>query len=117
MTVVLTAPAEGKQPGDTYTGANEAYLIASGYARKQSGPYTGPGLDNTGPADTTIALNREFSPVTHQIAGDGGGADRGTNVAPLDLHDADAPYHSAQGGAFGTPDEETFTGFANDPEA
>jgi hypothetical protein len=32
VTVVLTQPVEGKQPGDTYTGAREAYLLASGYA-------------------------------------------------------------------------------------
>lgn len=32
MTVVLTSPVEGLQPGDNYTGANEAYHLASGYA-------------------------------------------------------------------------------------
>lgn len=78
MTVILTSPVEGKQPGDTYTGANEAYLVASGYAKKSAGPFTGPGLDNTGPSDTTIANNREFDATRGNIAtgsklGDGGG--------------------------------------------
>lgn len=68
MTVILTSPVEGKQPGETYTGSNEAYLLASGYARKQAAPFTGPGLDNTGPADTTIANNREFDATRGPIA-------------------------------------------------
>lgn len=117
MTVTLTSPAEGKQPGDTYTGPNEAYLVASGYARKNAGPFTGPGLDNVGPADTTLANNREFTPTTHQIAGNGGTPEKGTNEGDLELHDADAPYKSQTGDAFGDADETAFTGFANDPAA
>lgn len=81
MTVVLTSPVEGKQPGDTYTGANEAYHLASGYARRDASPdpdgagagvavaaYAGPGVANTGPADTTIANNREFDATRGPIA-------------------------------------------------
>lgn len=116
MTVTLTQPVEGKQPGDTYTGADEAWLIASGYARKSGAPFTGPGLDATGPADTTIANNREFSPQSHQIAGDGGTPEAGTNEGDLKLHDADAPFNSLQGDAFGPEDDVAFTGFANDPD-
>ena len=58
MTVQLTAPVEGKNVGDDYTGANEAYHLASGNA-SQAG-YVGPGVPNTGDADTSIANNREF---------------------------------------------------------
>lgn len=116
MTVTLTSPVEGKQPGDTYTGPDEAWLIASGYAKKTAGPYTGPGLSNTGPADTTITANREYTPRDHQIAGDGGTPEAGTNQGDLKLHDPDAPYKSTQGSAFGDADETAFTGFANDPD-
>lgn len=34
MTVTLTSEALGKQPGDTYTGPEEAWLLAQGYASK-----------------------------------------------------------------------------------
>lgn len=74
MTVKLTSPVEGKQPGDTYTGANEAYLLASGYAVRTTaidavnGNYTGPGVANTGPADAPIASNREFDETRGNIA-------------------------------------------------
>lgn len=63
MPVTLTSPAVGKQPGDTHTGPEEAWLLAEGYA-EQAG-YTGPGVSNTGPAaadpdnDLTLAANRE----------------------------------------------------------
>lgn len=116
MTVTLTSPAEGKQPGDTYTGPNEAYLVASGYAKKNAGPFTGPGLDNVGAADTTVANNREFDATRGDIAGDGGTPEAGTNDGDLKLHPADAPYTSVQGGAFGDQEDTTFNGFANDPE-
>lgn len=33
MPVILHSPAEGKQPGETYTGEREAWLVANGYAR------------------------------------------------------------------------------------
>lgn len=74
MTVKLTQEVEGLNVGDTYTGANEAYLLASGYASRDevvdavNGDYTGPGVANTGPADTTIANNREFDATRGPIA-------------------------------------------------
>jgi hypothetical protein len=66
MTVELTSPALGKAVGATHTGPEEAWLLANGYA-KQAG-YTGPGVSNTGPSDTTPANeltlpeNREPAP-------------------------------------------------------
>lgn len=53
MTVKLTAPVEGLQPGADYTGANEAYHLASGNASQVG--YTGPGVANTGPTDVVPA--------------------------------------------------------------
>lgn len=66
MTVTLTSPVLGLNVDDPYTGDEEAWLLAQGYA-KQDG-YTGPGVSNTGPADTTpandltLAENREPAP-------------------------------------------------------
>ena len=34
MAVELTAQVEGKQPGDTYSGNNEQWLLDNGYARE-----------------------------------------------------------------------------------
>lgn len=48
MTVELTSPVEGKQPGDPYSGPNEAFYLAEGYAKRKG--YKGPGVSNTGPA-------------------------------------------------------------------
>jgi hypothetical protein len=75
--VVLTSPVEGLQPGDTYTGDNEEYLLAEGYARRDADPgavppvtaYTGPGVSNTGPArQTDLAANPEFTDERGEIA-------------------------------------------------
>jgi hypothetical protein len=66
MTVTLRSEAFGKLPGETYTGPEEAWLLAEGYAY-QAG-YTGPGVSETGPADVvpandpTLAVNREDPP-------------------------------------------------------
>lgn len=49
MTVRLTSPVEGKQPGEEYTGSNEDWLLANGYATREG--YDGPGVSNSGPAD------------------------------------------------------------------
>jgi hypothetical protein len=74
MSVRLTQEVEGLNVGDTYTGANEAYLLASGYAERDAvvdavnGDYTGPGVANTGDADTSIANNREFDATRGPIA-------------------------------------------------
>lgn len=66
MTVKLTQEVEGLNVGDDYTGANEAYHLATGNASQVG--YTGPGVANTGPADTTIANNREFDATRGPIA-------------------------------------------------
>lgn len=74
MSVRLTQEVEGLNVGDTYTGANEAYLLASGYAERDAavdavnGAYTGPGIANTGLADAAIADNREFDATRGPIA-------------------------------------------------
>ena len=96
MTVRLTSPVEGLQPGDSYTGANEAYLLASGYAERDAavdainGAYTGPGIANTGLADTAIADNREFDATRGQIAATSDLPEGGTNDGIV-LKDASAP--------------------------
>ncbi len=81
MTVEITSEVFGKVPGETYTGAMEAWLLANGYA-KQAG-YTGVGVANTGstgvaPAnDPRNPANREaqYFPSTEDrhatIANDG----------------------------------------------
>lgn len=77
MPVTLTSPAVGKQPGDTHTGPEEAWLLAEGYASQAA--YTGPGVSNTGPAtvdpdqDLTLASNREGVDETFDV--DPGGVD------------------------------------------
>lgn len=48
MTVELTSPVLGQDVGYEYTGPQEAWLLAAGYA-KQAG-YEGPGVDNDCPA-------------------------------------------------------------------
>lgn len=66
MSVILTSPAEGKQPGEKYTGPREAFLLAEGYARRDR--YNGPGVQNTGEAsvkpsrDPRLAENAEDEP-------------------------------------------------------
>lgn len=66
MTVTLTSEAVGKQPGDTYTGPEEDWLLSQGYAKRTG--YTGPGVSNTGATDVVpakdprLAANRELPP-------------------------------------------------------
>jgi hypothetical protein len=80
MTVVLTSPVMGQAVGSNYTGPEEAWLLANGYA-SQAG-YTGPGVANTGAAsstpanDLTKAENREPSPELSAV-GDTGLPDPG----------------------------------------
>ena len=63
MTVTMRSEAYGKQVGETYTGPEEAWLLAEGYAF-QTG-YEGIGVSNTGAtdvapaADPQLAVNRE----------------------------------------------------------
>lgn len=116
MTVVLTAPVEGLQPGDNYTGPNEAYHLASGNA-KQDG-YTGPGVSNTGAADTTIANNREFDATRGDIARGSDQPQGGTNDGVI-LAPADSPTNvvTGTGARASVESEDVFEGFANDPAA
>jgi hypothetical protein len=80
MTVVLTSPVMGQTVGSNYTGPEEAWLLANGYA-SQAG-YTGPGVANTGDAsstpadDLTLASNREPHPALSAV-GDTGLPDPG----------------------------------------
>lgn len=73
MTVTLTSEAVGKQPGETYTGPEEAWLLANGYAKQDA--YTGPGVAETGNAsssvanDLTKAENREPAPEYDEATG------------------------------------------------
>lgn len=46
MTVTITSEVFGKTPGQTYTGAMEAWLLANGYASQAA--YAGAGVKNTG---------------------------------------------------------------------
>lgn len=112
MPVVLTQEVEGLNVGDTYTGADEAYLLASGYADQDG--YTGPGIQATGAADTTIANNREFDATRGQIAKTSDLPEGATNDGIV-LKNADAPFVDPQGSTFGDPETTSFNGFANDP--
>lgn len=66
MPVTLTSPVLGLDVGAVYTGDEEEFLLAQGYARRDG--YTGPGVSNTGAAaqtpaeDLTLAENREPAP-------------------------------------------------------
>lgn len=53
MVVELTQQVLGQEPGTNYTGNLEAWLLAQGYAKQAA--YVGPGVANTGAADTTVA--------------------------------------------------------------
>lgn len=99
MTVTITSEVFGKKPGETYTGAMEAWLLAEGYA-KQAG-YTGPGVSNSGATDVAPAndprnpANREapYFPSTDDrnatIANDGTNLTKATFPNPeFDLDDA-----------------------------
>lgn len=112
MPVVLTQEVEGLNVGDTYTGADEAWLLASGYADQDG--YTGPGIAATGAADTTIADNREFDSTRGQIAATSDLPEGATNDGVV-LKNADAPFVDPQGSTFGDPETTSFNGFANDP--
>jgi hypothetical protein len=71
VAVELTSPVLGQEPGYSYTGSLEDWLLSEGYAKRVG--YTGPGVANTGatsaalPAeDPTLAENREapYFPTT-----------------------------------------------------
>lgn len=73
MTVEMTSEALGKKVGESYTGPEEPWLLAEGYAKRAG--YTGPGVSNTGPTDVTPDLdvtraeNREDAPARTATGG------------------------------------------------
>jgi len=83
MAVEMTSEAYGKQVGETYTGSEEDWLLANGYAKRTG--YTGPGVSNTGASDVvpdkdpTLADNREGAEHGSYVFG------KGTTLAPADL--------------------------------
>lgn len=108
MTVELTSPALGLEVGDTYTGPEEAWLLAEGYA-KQDG-YTGPGVSNTGPTDVEpdedpgLAENREEPPARNDDGTvEAGGPDYDFDIGGIDTEapDADFALEPAEGPAAG----------------
>lgn len=83
MTVTITSECFGKQPGETYTGPMEAWLLSEGYA-KQAG-YTGPGVQNVGATDTTPA-NDPRLPANREAPYFPGTKDRHSTVANDGAH-------------------------------
>lgn len=84
MAVILTSPVLGLNVGASYTGPEEDWLLAEGYARRDA--YSGPGVLNTGPTDVVpakdpqLAANREIAPKKYATAQNGqpaGGQDPG----------------------------------------
>lgn len=63
MAVTLTAPVEGKDRGDTYSGPNEDWLVANGYAARASGTDALHVSDVPASKDPTLAANREPAPA------------------------------------------------------
>ena len=89
MSVTLTSRVFGQEAGTTFTGAEEDWLLANGYAKRDG--YTGPGVSGTGPSDVTpdkdlnLAENREA-------------ADRETDVNSDVDQRSKQPYDFDQGG-------------------
>lgn len=83
MTVNITSEVFGKKPGETYTGAMEAWLLANGYA-SQAG-YTGPGVDNEGAAGIALA-NDPREPDNREAPYFATTPDRHTTVANDAVH-------------------------------
>lgn len=78
MTVEITSEVFGKKPGETYTGAMEAWLLANGYA-KQAG-YTGVGVASTG-ATGVAPANDPRNPANREAPYFPGTEDRHTTIA------------------------------------
>lgn len=208
MSVILTQEVEGLNVGDTYTGSNEAYLLASGYAKEPAlgelqtvtkggsdltsftlthsgqttgalsptataaqiqtaleglsnlapgdvtvtgangGPWSvrfggahaaltatptggtgtvtvasvgdgaasGPGVSNTGPADTTVANNREFDATRGDIAVTSDLPEGATNDGIVKAP-ADAPNVAYAGSQHVPNYDVAFDGFANSPDS
>jgi len=92
MVVTMTSEAYGVQPGGTYTGPEEAWLVANGYAKNADGGDAGtvpddityaasftPGVGNDNQTDYTGAIKADG--LNHLAAADGGLA---TGVLPAD---------------------------------
>lgn len=92
MTVTLTSPVLGQAVGTTYTGNLEAWLLASGYA-SQAG-YTGPGVSNTGVADTTPANDPQL-PENREAPYFPSTEDRNTTVANDDTNLTEVKFPKA----------------------
>ncbi len=86
MTVTITSPVYGKQVGEPYTGPEEDWLLANGYAARAG--YSGPGVSNTGPLgaapdkDPLLAENREDPGDDYQFGKDTALAARVEAVSP-----------------------------------
>ncbi len=112
MSVKLTSEALGHPVGYIYTGDEEAWLLAQGYAKRDADTsptsYTGPGVAETGPAaedpedDLTLAENREDPPEVDSETGipDSGPLDPAMtfSTADDDPNDPDVDYDFDQGG-------------------
>ena len=60
MTVELTSPCEGKEPGETYSGEREEWLVQNGYAKRvRSKTDKHLATDVKADKDPTLAANRE----------------------------------------------------------
>lgn len=107
MTVTLTSPVFGLNVDDPYTGPEEAWLLANGYA-KQAG-YTGPGVSDTGPSgttpanDPTLAENREPAPDAIDPEHVGGGLpDPGPRDPAMGYTDPKYPAYDFDAGGVDT---------------
>jgi hypothetical protein len=114
MTVTLTSPVFGLNVDDPYTGPEEAWLLAEGYA-KQAG-YTGPGVSNTGPTDVdpgddpTLAANREPAPDAIDAEHVGGGLpDPGPRDSAMGYTDAKYPAYDFDADGVDTEAPADFT--------
>jgi hypothetical protein len=78
VTVTIHSEVFGKQPGETYTGAMEAWLLAEGYASEVD--YEGPGVDNTG-ATSVAPANDPRNPANREAPYFPSTTDRHTTIA------------------------------------
>ena len=113
MTVELTSPAMGKKVGESYTGPEEPWLLAEGYAKRAG--YTGPGVSGTGPAtvepdeDVTAAANREPAPSRTKT----GGVEPGPRDPAMGYTDPRKPAYDFDKGSVN--DDAPTAGFTVEP--
>lgn len=120
MPVTLTSPALGHDVGFVYTGPEEPWLLAHGYARQNG--YTGPGVSNTGAADTTpandptLAPNREPEPSRNELGEvDPGKPDPAMTFSTADDDPNDPPADPAYDFDAGGVNTEAPSDFTVDP--